>query len=121
MKDPQLLLAVGGCGLLLNVFGLALLGGHGHSHGGGGHGHGGDAHGHGRVAHGHGHAHDVMHAHHRQVEDVHSLKNKGLSQTTSQDRDKSGDQSTVRNEKFLLHGENPQLPKSRSLLKPNEK
>lgn len=40
IKNPKLLLLVGGIGLLINVIGLVVFhDGHGHSHGGGGHGH----------------------------------------------------------------------------------
>eukprot|EP00298_Acanthocystis_sp_HF-20_P012994 c20155_g1_i1.p1 GENE.c20155_g1_i1~~c20155_g1_i1.p1 ORF type:complete len:650 (-),score=252.33 c20155_g1_i1:215-2164(-) len=64
----ELILIVGGVGLLMNVIGIFLFGSHGHSHGGGGgghgHAHGGsgeakkESHGHG---HGHGHAHGEEH------------------------------------------------------------
>nr|CAG4645653.1 EOG090X09D3 [Lynceus sp. MCZ IZ 141354] len=39
IHDPQLMLIVGGIGLLVNLIGLCLFHGHGHSHGGHGHGH----------------------------------------------------------------------------------
>lgn len=39
IHDPNLMLIVGGLGLLINLIGLALFSGHAHSHGGGGHGH----------------------------------------------------------------------------------
>jgi len=54
LHDPELILVVGVCGLLVNVIGLFLFkdgGGHGHSHGGGGHGH---SHGGGGHHHSHG-------------------------------------------------------------------
>ena len=59
MRNPPLLLAVGACGLVLNCFGLAILGGHGHSHAGGGHGHShaGDGQEHSHAGDGHGHSH----------------------------------------------------------------
>ncbi|ODV84238.1 hypothetical protein CANARDRAFT_201520 [[Candida] arabinofermentans NRRL YB-2248] len=42
ISNPQLILIVGGCGLLSNIAGLFLFHDHGHSHGGGGgHSHGG--------------------------------------------------------------------------------
>nr|CAG4638582.1 EOG090X09D3 [Cyclestheria hislopi] len=47
IHNPQLILIVGGIGLLINLIGLALFHDHGHSHGGGG-----DAH-----SHLHGHSH----------------------------------------------------------------
>ncbi|CAG5121188.1 unnamed protein product [Candidula unifasciata] len=54
VENPRLLLIVGGAGLVINIIGLVLFGGHGHSHGGHGHAHGGQGHAHG----GHGHSHD---------------------------------------------------------------
>lgn len=53
VHNPPLLLAVGACGLLLNIFGLALLGGHGHSHGGN------NSH----KKHNHGHGPGARHSH----------------------------------------------------------
>ena len=41
IHDPNLLLIVGGIGLAINIVGLILFSGHGHSHGGHGHSHGG--------------------------------------------------------------------------------
>jgi len=46
IKDPILVLIVGGVGLFINVIGLFFFQGHAHSHGGGGHTHGGGGHGH---------------------------------------------------------------------------
>uniref|UniRef100_F6SWY4 Zinc transporter protein n=1 Tax=Ciona intestinalis TaxID=7719 RepID=F6SWY4_CIOIN len=53
ISQPELVLAVGGCGLLINVIGLVLFGGHAHA----GHNH---SHGH---DHGHNHGHDNHHNH----------------------------------------------------------
>ncbi|CAH1786402.1 unnamed protein product, partial [Owenia fusiformis] len=68
IDDPQLLLIVGGVGLVVNLLGLVLFSGHAHGHshgGGGGHGHshgggGGDNedHGHSHDDSNHGHAHN---------------------------------------------------------------
>ena len=55
INDPEMVLIVGGVGLVINVFGMCLFGdvGHGHSHGDGdGHGH---SHSH---SGGHGHSHN---------------------------------------------------------------
>ncbi|KAI0242527.1 Zinc/cadmium resistance protein [Lamellibrachia satsuma] len=52
IKDPKLMLIVGGLGLFINLIGLGLFSGHGHSHGGGG------GHGHGHSHGGHGHSHN---------------------------------------------------------------
>eukprot|EP01137_Pigoraptor_chileana_P032780 Opistho-2@22718 len=66
IKDPKLVLIVGGVGLFINIIGLFMFSGHGHSHGGGGHGH---AHsGAAAVAEathdeGHGHSHEHGHSH----------------------------------------------------------
>ncbi|KAH9510404.1 hypothetical protein Btru_043084 [Bulinus truncatus] len=46
VDNPKLLLIVGGVGLAINLIGLVLFGGHGHSHGGGSHGHSHGGHGH---------------------------------------------------------------------------
>eukprot|EP00111_Clytia_hemisphaerica_P001909 TCONS_00005367-protein len=55
LNDPDLILIVGGTGLLINVIGMFLFHGHGsahgHSHGGGGHGH----------SHGHSHQEEIAH------------------------------------------------------------
>jgi len=53
IHDPELILCVGALGLLVNLLGLGLFAGHGHSHGGHGHSHGG--HGHSHESHGHSH------------------------------------------------------------------
>uniref|UniRef100_F6SWX5 Zinc transporter 1 n=1 Tax=Ciona intestinalis TaxID=7719 RepID=F6SWX5_CIOIN len=60
ISQPELVLAVGGCGLLINVIGLVLFGGHAHA----GHNH---SHGH---DHGHNHGHDNHH-NHLQVSSMH--------------------------------------------------
>jgi zinc transporter 1 len=56
ITNPKLILVVGCAGLVSNILGFFVLGGHGHSHGG----EEGDAHGHG---HGHGHSHGHGQAH----------------------------------------------------------
>ena len=51
IHDPELILCVGALGLLVNLLGLGLFAGHGHSHGGHGHSHGGHGHSHGAHSH----------------------------------------------------------------------
>ena len=60
IHKPDLLLVVGGIGLGINIIGLMLFSGHGHSHGVGGHGHSheGGSHGHSHGHDNHGHSHD---------------------------------------------------------------
>lgn len=55
VHNPELVFWVGLGGLIVNILGLVLFGGHahGHSHGGGG----------GDSAHGHGHSHETTHSH----------------------------------------------------------
>ena len=79
VANADKIIVLGCVGLAINLGGMCIFGGHGHSHGGGGHSHGGgghshgggssfvqartpavDAHGHG---HGHGHEHEHGHAH----------------------------------------------------------
>ena len=86
VKNPPLLLAVGGCGLLLNIFALALLGGHGHSHGAGGDTQG---HGHGH-SHGHGHDHGHGHSHRSRVGDA-DLTYANPNDQTEKEKDEQGD------------------------------
>ncbi|KAI1114959.1 cation efflux protein [Nemania sp. NC0429] len=50
VSNPKLILIVGCCGLVSNLVGFVVLGGHGHSHG----------HGHGHEHDGHAHAHNEM-------------------------------------------------------------
>jgi len=76
MTQPQLVLIVGAGGLLVNIIGLIMFGGHahaGHDHGHGhGHGHGhshGHSHGHG---HGHNHSHDHEHSHGHKHDHAHN-------------------------------------------------
>ena len=56
----DLLLIVGAVGLAVNIIGLFLFQGHGHSHGVEGHGH---SHGGHRSHEGHGHSHGKLHGH----------------------------------------------------------
>lgn len=60
ISNPILILFVGSAGLLSNLVGFFVLGGHGHSHGHGdhGHGHGHEHTGHEHTGHSHSHAHD---------------------------------------------------------------
>ncbi|KAF9875729.1 hypothetical protein CkaCkLH20_06661 [Colletotrichum karsti] len=57
IENPQLIFAVGALGLVSNLVGFFVLGGHGHSHGG--HDHGDDEHDH---EHAHSHGHSDEHA-----------------------------------------------------------
>ena len=67
IQKPDLLLIVGGIGLVINLIGLALFSGHGHSHGGGGHGH---SHGSGGHEHTHGRSHVDSHKHNHAFHDA---------------------------------------------------
>uniref|UniRef100_H2YRV6 Zinc transporter 1 n=1 Tax=Ciona savignyi TaxID=51511 RepID=H2YRV6_CIOSA len=63
ISQPELVLAVGGGGLLINLIGLVLFGGHAHAGHDHDHGHGhGHSHGHG---HGHSHNHNHDHSDHK--------------------------------------------------------
>ncbi|EFO82821.1 CRE-CDF-1 protein [Caenorhabditis remanei] len=62
ITNPVSVLGIGFIGLMINVYGLFNMSGHGHSHGGGGHGH---SHGFG----GHGHAHDKKSKRNKKHED----------------------------------------------------
>ncbi|UMM42098.1 hypothetical protein L5515_018062 [Caenorhabditis briggsae] len=74
ITHPLQVMIIGAIGLVINIYGMFNLSGHGHSHGGGGHGHshGGGGHGHSHGGgkkskknkkEGHGHSHDEGHGH----------------------------------------------------------
>jgi len=65
VANADKIIVLGCVGLAINLGGMCIFGGHGHSHGGGGHSHGGGGHTHGAVhshaqpqAHGHEHGHE---------------------------------------------------------------
>jgi zinc transporter 1 len=62
IRDPQFIFGVGTFGLISNIAGFFVLGGHGHSHGPGGHDHG-SSHNDEHHAHDHDHAHNHGHGH----------------------------------------------------------
>lgn len=73
ISSPKLILIVGCLGLVSNLGGFVVLGGHGHSHGPEGHSHGGEI-GAAEEGHSHGHIHDhghddQTHAHAEEDED----------------------------------------------------
>ena len=73
IRNPDLLLIVGGVGLGVNLLGLLIfcnetIGHHGHSHGGDGHSHGHTGHSHSHEGHSHGHK---GHSHNHEGHSIH--------------------------------------------------
>ena len=75
IQKPDLLLVVGGIGLGINIIGLMMFSGHGHSHGASGHGHshGSGRHGHSHVHDNHGHFHDESASPYSSISEVSTL------------------------------------------------
>ncbi|GAO17215.1 hypothetical protein UVI_02057460 [Ustilaginoidea virens] len=78
ISQPKLILAVGCAGLVSNLLGFVVLGGHGHAHG---HDHGDEEDGHG---HGHEHPHE-HHQHHQHHQHHHQVSNDLRSNVASEE------------------------------------